>query len=303
MAEPPAKDPYELLSVANAATLAEIKSAYRKQSLKVHPDRNPGNAQAAAQFHELTLAYELLQDPVRRASHDKLQAHHRAKAQRFASLDKKRKTDLVDLEARERAYKLSKESSDRQTSQRGQEVERLKSEAQRMKEALLQSRRNNAPATPPPSVARVPEDAQQTASLESTVRLRWRKKYLPDLDSQARLKELLASLGAVESIVLAPVKADAKSNTALVVFGSIAAAVRAVRASATPNTAFEHISITWAGEPPSRAGKLPTQSDREVEVPPAASVTLEELTLGRLREREAERARLMAELAEQDAST
>ncbi|THH07121.1 hypothetical protein EW146_g9415 [Bondarzewia mesenterica] len=63
-------NPYELLGITMAATDGEIKTAYRQRSLKVHPDRNRGNPDAARQFHNLNQAYELLLDPLRRLALD-----------------------------------------------------------------------------------------------------------------------------------------------------------------------------------------------------------------------------------------
>ena len=66
-----AQDPYSILGVARTATDAEIKAAYRKLAKKHHPDLNPGNAAAEAQFKAASAANELLSDPERRAKFDR----------------------------------------------------------------------------------------------------------------------------------------------------------------------------------------------------------------------------------------
>jgi hypothetical protein len=65
------KDYYKILGLTPDATPAEVKKAYRKLALEHHPDRNPGDPQAAARFIEIAEAYEILGDPQRRRSYDR----------------------------------------------------------------------------------------------------------------------------------------------------------------------------------------------------------------------------------------
>ena len=61
---------YDLLGVAPNASADEIKSAFRKQAMKYHPDRNPGDKEAEQKFKQINEAYEVLRDEQKRAAYD-----------------------------------------------------------------------------------------------------------------------------------------------------------------------------------------------------------------------------------------
>ena len=56
------RDPYEVLGVSKTASAAEIKSAFRRQAKKLHPDANKHDPKAATRFAELNAAYEIVGD-------------------------------------------------------------------------------------------------------------------------------------------------------------------------------------------------------------------------------------------------
>lgn len=64
------KDYYKILGVSRTASSAEIKKAYRKLSLKYHPDKNPSK-DAADKFAEISVAYEALYDEDKRKIYDR----------------------------------------------------------------------------------------------------------------------------------------------------------------------------------------------------------------------------------------
>ncbi|KAI0424944.1 DnaJ domain-containing protein [Xylaria sp. FL1042] len=68
---PKKADYYHLLGVDRTSTDDEIKKAYRKKALELHPDRNFGDVDnATRKFAEVQAAYEVLSDPQERAWYD-----------------------------------------------------------------------------------------------------------------------------------------------------------------------------------------------------------------------------------------
>lgn len=61
---------YDLLEVKTNATELEIKKSYRKLAIKYHPDKNPGNEQAAETFKQISEAYQILSDKEKRLKYD-----------------------------------------------------------------------------------------------------------------------------------------------------------------------------------------------------------------------------------------
>ncbi|MGD9127316.1 MAG: molecular chaperone DnaJ [Planctomycetia bacterium] len=68
---PTKRDYYEVLSVTRSASDGEIQTAYRKMAMQYHPDRNPGDEEAAQNFKEAAEAFGVLSNPEKRARYDR----------------------------------------------------------------------------------------------------------------------------------------------------------------------------------------------------------------------------------------
>ena len=64
------RDYYQVLDVPRTATEADIKKAYRRLAMKLHPDRNPDDHETTDKFKEVKEAYEILTDAQKRAAYD-----------------------------------------------------------------------------------------------------------------------------------------------------------------------------------------------------------------------------------------
>ncbi len=65
-----AQDYYDLLGVTRNASDKDIKAAYRRMARKLHPDVNPNDERAQAQFKKVNEAYEVIGDPDHRKDYD-----------------------------------------------------------------------------------------------------------------------------------------------------------------------------------------------------------------------------------------
>jgi molecular chaperone DnaJ len=65
------RDYYEVLGVAKRASATEITAAYRKLAIRFHPDKNPGDTEAATRFKEAARAFEVLSDADLRSRYDR----------------------------------------------------------------------------------------------------------------------------------------------------------------------------------------------------------------------------------------
>ncbi|PIL34626.1 transporter [Ganoderma sinense ZZ0214-1] len=250
-------NPYELLGLSIEATEQEIKTAYRQRSLKVHPDRNRGNPDAARKFHELHQAQELLLDPLRRMALDAKLRIKEARKARYATYDAKRKGLVEELEERERALKKARLETENEKKQRLRENERIMEEGRQLREqrerelqrkererdALQQKvqQEANAGVEPPPS-----------GPLDTTVRVKYALASRPTLVDAASISAVLTPFGAIDesSVVLslkpAPPKKP-KRGTALVPFTQIGGAFAAVCASERAEHGLQDIEVSWAG--------------------------------------------------------
>ena len=67
----PLKNYYQILNITQECQLSDIKRAYRTLALKYHPDKNK-DSNAEQKFIEITEAYEVLRDPIKRKEYDAL---------------------------------------------------------------------------------------------------------------------------------------------------------------------------------------------------------------------------------------
>lgn len=63
---------YHILGVSRRSSSKEIKEAYRQLALRYHPDRNPGSSYAEERFKEISHAYQVLKNPLKKEQHDQM---------------------------------------------------------------------------------------------------------------------------------------------------------------------------------------------------------------------------------------
>ena len=64
------RDYYEILGVDKSVNEADLKKSYRRLAMKLHPDRNPDDQEAEANFKEAKQAYDILSNSEKRSAYD-----------------------------------------------------------------------------------------------------------------------------------------------------------------------------------------------------------------------------------------
>ncbi|GAA5881927.1 hypothetical protein JCM16303_003470 [Sporobolomyces ruberrimus] len=262
-------DYYGLLGVEQTATLQEIKTAYRKKSLKVHPDRNPDNPEAARLFHELRVAADLLSDPTQRASFDSLLNARNARKLRFSALDNKRKAMAQDLEQRERDFKRQKGEEDVAARNKKSELERLKEEGRKMREArekqAMTQEADEVKSMKEKEVKRKEMEQRlqnqrdgivELGPLDKTLKIKWQRSLHPTLTSTEAITSYLEMLlqparPDVESIVISSKTlqnpSKGKYGSGVIAFKSLSAAVRLVKGKRKAGERDGEGGVSWKG--------------------------------------------------------
>lgn len=117
---------YELLQIDRRASAKEITAAYRVAALRSHPDKNPGDAQAAARFQAVHRAYQILSDEKARAAYDAV-LNMRAAREERARMMAGRRADLRDeLLRKEAEYRRQRQAEDEAERRLAAEIERIR---------------------------------------------------------------------------------------------------------------------------------------------------------------------------------
>ncbi|WVO23971.1 uncharacterized protein IAS62_005329 [Cryptococcus decagattii] len=151
-------DPYVLLGIEAGATTKDAERAFRKKSLKYHPDKNPA-PEAAVIFHQLSLCLGIFQDQAKRNYVDNKLETDRKKKERYAEMDKKRKAMVDALVAREEEAKKQKVEQIKRRQQQADE-EAIKDAGRRLLEEAQKRAAAAATATATTQAPKAPETAE-----------------------------------------------------------------------------------------------------------------------------------------------
>ena len=112
-------DYYSILEIPQTATKAEIKSAYKKQAVKWHPDKNPGK-DTTQKMQEVNEAYLILNDDDARIRYDR-------EYLRFKSFKQEKEKTKKAEEPKQKQYEYKKQEQEKKTEERTYERKSEKS--------------------------------------------------------------------------------------------------------------------------------------------------------------------------------
>ncbi|KAF2746109.1 DnaJ-domain-containing protein [Sporormia fimetaria CBS 119925] len=261
-------DFYNLLGVTFDSSTSDIKRAYRKTSLRYHPDKNPDNAAAADLFIRLGHARDILLDAALKTTYDTARLRRKEKALQHEMLDSRRRAMKEELERREREGKVAMDGLKRKRGEEQSEAERREQELQRLAEDGKRRRREMAErlerqwqeeeasllsstATPEPEKPQT--KSNESPEIDRTVKIRFPRTPETEAWDKQTLTTMFSKYGQIDSIVIGKDKkiriegSKHRSLIALVfiVYKRLYHAHAAVMDAKTDYPALE--SVTWAG--------------------------------------------------------
>jgi DnaJ family protein C protein 17 len=268
-------DFYALLGVAVDASEAVIMQAYRKTSIRYHPDKNPDNKDAADRFIYLGRARDILKDAKLRSEYDRARAQRREKVLQDDRLDSTRRKMKEDLEQREQIHRDSTQSLKRKRAEDMSEAERIaeriaedgRRRVREAQERLDKKRKEEAEVElkPKPEGIHAPQPGDM-AELDRAVKVRFQREgETLDWDKE-RITTMFAKYGRIDSVVMGKDKKTRPSGekhrkvtaVVFVIYDRLDHAHRAVSNGKADYPALE--STSWAREAPIVKPPMPNQT-------------------------------------------
>jgi DnaJ family protein C protein 17 len=258
------EDFYVLLSVTFDASESEIKRAYRRTSIKYHPDKNPDNAKAADTFLLLAHARDILLDAKLKAIYDGQRLRRKEKALQDDLLDGRRRKMKEDLERRESAGVSNKrkrredlneaEKLEMRIQELAEDGKRRRKEQQEKLDKQRQEEASFMEASPEAEFK--PQAPGKTAEIDRTIKVRFQKEGETATWEKEKLLQMFAKYGKVDNVVMGMPKKIRPSGEkhrrimvmVLVIYTRIDHAHAAVMDAKTDYPLLE--SVTWAGKEP-----------------------------------------------------
>lgn len=246
-------DFYQLLGVDILAESGEIKSQYRKTSLKYHPDRNPDNKQAAEQFILLGIARDILIDPTLKAIYDRERKLRVEREEEKNRLGAQRRKLVDDLEEAERRGATALKRQREEATEREQTIARLAEEGRKQREAHQEK------------INKQRQDEELKAQIDRSVKVRFRREGQAATWDKDIMMSMFERYGQIDTVVMGSDKktkiAGEKHRrvdaTVTIVFFRLASAHAAVLGGTTDYPFLE--SVSWASKDSETRADLKTK--------------------------------------------
>lgn len=216
LAKSATEDFYELLGVAFDADEPAIKKAYRKASIRYHPDKNPDDKDAADRFIYLGWARDILMDAKLKGEYDRARTRRREKILQDELLDGRRRKMKDDLERREKegrdfvqGIKRKRAEDMSEAEKKAQELQRLAEDGKRRrKEAQerMERRRKEEDEASFIEVEKSPEPQApkpgDSAEIDRTIKVRFQREgNMADWDKE-QVAKMFSKYGKIDSVVM-----------------------------------------------------------------------------------------------------